>query len=161
MDAEIQAMKDVPEFILKAREIYGYEHFINDAGGSVCELDDQSMLNALVDNTVVLYLRPDLEMEQRLIQRAVSNPKPLYYREEFFQEQILDYLEEQGLEGPGQIEPDHFVQWIFPKLIAHRKPRYESITQRYGYVIDANSINSLRDEQDILSLICEALDQQA
>jgi hypothetical protein len=25
-------MKDVPEFIRKAHEIYGYQHFINDAG---------------------------------------------------------------------------------------------------------------------------------
>ena len=30
--AEIAAMKDVPEFIHKAREIYGYRHFVNDAG---------------------------------------------------------------------------------------------------------------------------------
>ena len=32
-------MNDVPEFIHKAEDIYGYHHFINDAGGSVCELD--------------------------------------------------------------------------------------------------------------------------
>ena len=29
-------MNDVPEFIHKAEDIYGYKHFINDAGGSVC-----------------------------------------------------------------------------------------------------------------------------
>ncbi|MEN8260768.1 MAG: ATPase, partial [Pseudomonadota bacterium] len=39
--AEIDAMKDVPVFIHKAEDIYGYRHFINDAGGSVCELDAQ------------------------------------------------------------------------------------------------------------------------
>ncbi|HHH45384.1 MAG TPA: ATPase, partial [Thiotrichales bacterium] len=32
-EAEIRAMRDVPEFIRKAREIYGYRHFVNDAGG--------------------------------------------------------------------------------------------------------------------------------
>jgi hypothetical protein len=31
--AEIMAMRDVPAFREKAREIYGYRHFINDAGG--------------------------------------------------------------------------------------------------------------------------------
>ena len=33
--AECAAMNDVPEFIHKAQDIYGYPHFINDAGGSV------------------------------------------------------------------------------------------------------------------------------
>ncbi len=33
-EAEIGAMRDVAEFIDKAQEIYGYDHFINDAGGS-------------------------------------------------------------------------------------------------------------------------------
>jgi hypothetical protein len=160
-DAEIQAMKDVPEFIRKAREIYGYEHFINDAGGSVCELDDPDMLEALAESTVILYLRPSPEMEEKLIHRAVTNPKPLYYREEFFQEQLAIYLDEQKLDGPGLIEPDHFVQWIFPRLIAHRKPRYEAITRNYGYAIDAGQVNSLRNEQDILGLICYALDEGA
>ena len=32
--AEIGAMRDVAQFIEKARQIYGYEHFINDAGGA-------------------------------------------------------------------------------------------------------------------------------
>ena len=36
-NAEIQAMRDVAEFIEKAHAIYGYDHFINDAGGSVAE----------------------------------------------------------------------------------------------------------------------------
>ena len=38
--AEIAAMNDVPEYIRKAGEVYGYDHFVNDAGGSLCELGD-------------------------------------------------------------------------------------------------------------------------
>ena len=158
-DAEIQAMKDVPEFIGKAREIYGYEHFINDAGGSVCELDDKEMLAALSDHTLILYLRPDQDMEDELIKRAVTNPKPLYYREDFFQAQLAVYLDENSLDGPGEIDPDDFVQWIFPRLSAHRKPRYEALTAQHGYGVDAAKICSLRDEQDIVELICETLDR--
>jgi hypothetical protein len=158
-EAEIQAMKDVPEFISKAREIYGYEHFINDAGGSVCELDDNEMMAALSNNTLILYLRPDQDMEQELIKRAVSNPKPLYYREDFFQAQLASYLEEHSLTGPNEIDPDNFVQWIFPRLSAHRKPRYEALTAEHGYAVDAAHICSLRDEQDINELICETLDR--
>jgi hypothetical protein len=40
-EAEIGAMRDVAAFIDKAQEIYGYDHFINDAGGSIVELEDR------------------------------------------------------------------------------------------------------------------------
>ena len=36
--AEIQSLLDVPHFMDKARSIYAYEHFICDAGGSLCEV---------------------------------------------------------------------------------------------------------------------------
>ena len=41
-DAEVQTMLDVGEFIRKAHVIYGYEHFVNDSSGSICELKRQS-----------------------------------------------------------------------------------------------------------------------
>jgi hypothetical protein len=158
-DAEIQAMKDVVDFILKAQDIYGYSHFVNDAGGSVCELDDARALEVLVDNTVLLYLKPDDAMEQELVRRAVSNPKPLYYREEFFISRLARYLSQEGLDGPEQMDPDKFVQWIFPELIAHRKPRYEAIAAAHGYTVDATQIGQLRDQQDFMDLITGAMDR--
>ena len=33
-------MYDIPHFIKKAQDIYGYPHFVNDVGGSLCELDE-------------------------------------------------------------------------------------------------------------------------
>ena len=35
-------MRDVAPFIEKAERIYGYKHFVNDAGGSICELGDRT-----------------------------------------------------------------------------------------------------------------------
>ena len=55
--AEVAAMNDVPEFIHKAEDIYGYHHFINDAGGSVCELDNPEVLKTLADNTLIIYIK--------------------------------------------------------------------------------------------------------
>lgn len=55
--AEIHAMQDVPEFIRKVDAIYGYKHFINDAGGSVCELDDAETLRILAERTLIVYIR--------------------------------------------------------------------------------------------------------
>jgi hypothetical protein len=104
---EIATMKDVPEFIDKARTIYGYQHFINDAGGSICELDDPEVIDILSEHTLILYIKASEKDEQALIRRAIRDPKPLYYREAFLDEQLAIYMEEQATalrrdDGPGR-----------------------------------------------------------
>lgn len=160
-DAEISAMKDVPDFIAKSREIYGYDNFINDAGGSLCELDDPDVERALAEHTLIVYLRPDAQLEQELVTRAVRSPKPMYYQEAFLDESIARYLAEQGLSEPAQIEPDAFVRWVFPALLAHRRPRYQALADRWGYTIDAARVGEVADEADFLALIGEALHGRA
>lgn len=155
--AEVAAMRDVADFIVKAKEIYGYDHFLNDAGGSLCELDDPDMLKVLADHTLVLYLRAGDDMEQELIRRAAANPKPLYYRDDFLDRELRAYLDETGSRDTDGIEPDHFVRWIFPRLVQHRRPRYAALAQRLGYTVDARAIGDLRDEQDFLQLVVDAI----
>jgi len=82
-EAEIAAMKDVPKFIKKAQDIYGYNHFINDAGGSVCELNDPEILSLLAQHTLIIYIKTSEDQEQLLFERAQQDPKPLYYRADF------------------------------------------------------------------------------
>ena len=97
--AEIDAMHDIPHFIEKAQNIYGYPHFVNDVGGSLCELDEPEVMDILVENTLILYIQvSNSEQEQVLIERAVSDPKPLYYRADFLQQHLQLYFEETGLE---------------------------------------------------------------
>ncbi len=160
-DAEVGAMKDVESFIVKAKEIYGYAHFINDAGGSICELHDPSALETLVKHTVIVYLRADDDMEQELIRRQIENPKPLYYQESFLDKMLSDYLRAEGATRVEEIDPDKFVQWTFPKLVAHRRPLYEDIAARYGYTIDAREIDNVHTESDFLSLLRDTLKAQA
>jgi hypothetical protein len=159
--AETAAMKDVADFIDKGRDIYGYDHFLNDAGGSVCEIDDEAMLQVLAGHTLVLYLRAGDDMEQELIRRAQANPKPLYYRADFLEPRLAAYLKEQGLASDAQVDPDHFVGWIFPHLVQHRRPRYERIARQYGYTVDAATLDSLRDEQDFIAMVCAAIGRRA
>jgi shikimate kinase len=156
-EAEIGAMRDVAEFIVKAQEIYGYDHFVNDAGGSVVELDDEETLETLARHTLILYLKPDATLEHELVERAIKNPKPLYFSEAFLDEKLTQYLLEQKLSSAVEIVPDEFVRWIFPALVEHRRPRYEAIAKRYGYTIDARAVESVRTEDDFLSLIAAAL----
>lgn len=155
--AEIAAMKDVGEFIVKARDIYGYDHFLNDAGGSLCEIDDPNMLNVLAEHTLILYLRAGDDMEQELIRRAAANPKPLYYREDFLDSELKAFVQETGERTADDIDPDRFVRWIFPRLVQHRRPRYEALASRLGYTVDARDIEGLRDEQDFLQLVVGAI----
>ena len=96
-EAETAAMHDVAEFIVKAHEIYGYDHFLNDAGGSICELKAGAAMDALVDNTLILYLQADPDMEQELIRRAVSHPKPMYFGEPFLTTKLAEYLAREQL----------------------------------------------------------------
>lgn len=156
-EAEIRAMNDVENFILKAREIYGYPHFINDAGGSVCELDDETTLETLARNTLIVYIRADEEMEDQLIQRQIQHPKPLYYEESFLDAQLAEYLQDEAIESVEQIDPDRFVRWIFPRLVEHRRPRYQALADRYGYTIEARESEQVRDEPDFIELLGRAL----
>ena len=159
--AEIAAMKDVPEFIRKAREIYGYEHFVNDAGGSVCELDDTEALEALAEHSLILYIQATHHDEEQLIERARSAPKPLYYREVFLDEQLGQYLGEFNLEYVAQIDPDEFVRWMFPRLFRSRIPRYEAIAGQYGYTVSTEQLSKVHDEEGLMKLIERILDRQA
>ncbi len=158
--AEIAAMNDVPEFIRKAHVIYGYEHFINDAGGSVCELDNEQVLRVLDANTLILYIKATREDEHELIRRAESDPKPLYYREAFLDEQLAVYLKENSLPYVAMINPDEFVRWMFPRLFYARIPRYEAIANRYGYTVTTDELSQVTDETGFLRLLETAIARQ-
>ncbi|MDX1250697.1 MAG: ATPase [Gammaproteobacteria bacterium] len=151
--AEIAAMRDVPEFIGKAREIYGYQHFVNDAGGSLCELDDEETLQILAKHTLILYIKATTKDEQELIRRAEQAPKPLYYREAFLDEQLEIYLRDRGLPYVAMIDPDDFVRWMFPRLFYSRIPRYEAIAARYGHTLTTDELWQVQDEADFLHLV--------
>ena len=156
-EAEINAMRDVAVFIEKAQTIYGYDHFINDAGGSVVELDDEETLTTLAEHTLILYLRADAALEQDLVQRAQDDPKPLYYQEPFLDANLAEYLAEKKLASPAEIAPDEFVRWIFPALVAHRRPKYQALANDHGYTVDARRAEAVRHEQDFLDLVASVL----
>ena len=158
-DAEVAAMKDVPNFIKKSQYIYGYNKFVNDAGGSVCELDNPEVLELLADNTVIIYLKASKENEKMLIERAIKSPKPLYYREAFLDEQLEIYMQEKELSYVSLIDPDDFVTWIFPQLFYSRIPRYEAIAEQYGYTIKTEDLYQVKTEADFLALLEKAMNK--
>ena len=157
LQGEIDAMRDVVSFIDKAQSIYGYDHFLNDASGSFCEIDDQSVIDSVAQNTLMVYIKTSPEDEAFLIERAAKNPKPLYYREPFLDAQLADYYAETGLEYTAQIDPSEFVRWVFPRLFKARLPRYEAIANAHGYVISARDAFEVQNADEFLQLIGDAL----
>lgn len=156
--AEIAATHDVPEFVKKAQAIYGYAHFVNDAAGSLCELDDPAVIDLLVAHTLILYIQVTTpEEEAELIRRAQADPKPLYYRPAFLAEHIPLYLRERGLSGIAQADPDDFTRWVFPYLFHSRIPRYEAIAYPNGYTVTSAEVAQVRDERDFLALMESAI----
>ena len=159
--AEIAAMNDVPDFIHKAEAIYGYKHFINDAGGSVCELDCPEVLENLAKHTLIVYIKIPPALEQTIIDRAKQDPKPLYYRPEFVDEKLAQFMAERSYQDTDQIPPDEFVSWVFPELFKARVPRYEAIAAQYGYTISADETAKVQNEDDFIRLIAEAIARQS
>jgi len=155
--AEIAAMNDVPDFIDKAVDIYGYKHFVNDAGGSVCELESPEVLETLAQNTLIIYIKIPPALEQTIIERAKSDPKPLYYREAFLDEKLAEFMRLKDYSSADAMQPDDFVSWVFPELFKSRLPRYQAIADRYGYTVDANDVAAVKGEADFIRLIADAL----
>ena len=160
MDAELCAMYDVDCFMDKAKNIYGYSQFINDAGGSLCELDDPKLFSMLATRTLIVYLRASDAMVDELVQRALASPKPLYYKPEFLDKNLETYLAEKGIDSADNIIPNDFYRWIFPRLVEYRIPRYEQIATTYGVAIDADQLQHLNNESEVLELIADSLDKQ-
>jgi len=157
-DAERLAVGDMVDFIRKSESIYGYQHFLNDVSGSLCELEDESLYRTLADHTLLIYLKAGEADEKFLIERAESHPKPLYYREEFLNQQLEKYLAEKDIVYISMIDPDDFVRWVFPKLFHSRVPRYESIVSKYGYVANARDALNVANESQFLDFIEQTLD---
>ena len=155
-EAEKKTMYEVPEFIAKS-QAKGFSHFINDAGGSLCELEDPKLFKLLSANTLIIYIKTSKENELALIERAKKTPKPMYYNPVFFQRSIQNYLTENNLEYAAEISPDSFVSWVFPKLIEDRLKKYSKIANKYGCTIQSDDLHSCSSANDVIDLISRAL----
>ena len=157
-DAEVAAMIDLPEFIAKSHDIYGYQHFINDSAGSLCELDDPQVLEVLAEHSLIIYLEATADNGRELLRRAEADPKPLYYRPAFLDRQLAQFMQERSLTEVSAIQPDDFVLWMFPRLFAARVPRYENIAREYGYTLRADSLTQVHSEADFIRCIEQVLE---
>jgi hypothetical protein len=156
--AEIDAVMEVPVFVRKSHEIYGYQHLVNDVAGSICDLDTPAAEQLLARHTLILYIKvTEPAEEQELIRRAQQDPKPLYFRPDFLQDQIAEYLDINKLQYAAEMDPDAFTRWVFPRLFHSRIPRYEAFAKPHGYTVTSREANLVRDETDFLEMVENAI----
>ena len=157
LEAEIKAMYDVPSFIKQSQQS-GYDNFINDAGGSLCELGDKKLYQLLAKNTLIVYIKTNKAAERMLIERSKNQPKPVYYHPDFFETALQAFLEKNNLDYVAQISPDAFVRWVFPRLVEDRLEKYQGLAGQYGCTIKSDDLYLCHSSDDVINLIAGALD---
>lgn len=159
--AEIAATRDAVPFIGKAEDIYGYDHFVCDTSGSLCEVVDphdprDPVLTDLAGSSLLIWFRGTEERLAELSSRFDRAPKPMYYPEHFLTEIWQRYCAETGV-PPEAVDPDDFIRFGFRALMAHRLPRYQAIADRWGVTVEAAEVEAVRDPQDFETLVAAAL----
>lgn len=163
--AEIAATCDALVFIEKAEKIYGYDHFVADTSGSLCEVVDPDdpedvVLRGLASALLPVWIQGTEDHADALAARFDRAPKPMYYPEDFLVALWGEYREARGV-AAEEVDPDDFIRYGFRRLIAHRLPRYEAIAARWGVAVDAGAVGEVRDPADFEELVAEALDRRA
>jgi hypothetical protein len=163
-EAEIRALIDVPSFIGRAREIYGYTHFVCDSGGSLCEVLDAAdpadpVLGCLSETTLLLYVEGSRQHTKELVERFRAHPKPMYYRPDFLEAKWAEYKELNRIADDDAVDPDGFAVWGFEQLLLSRLPIYDAIACRYGYRVRMEDVARIATEADFVDLVSRAIDK--
>lgn len=147
---ECWSMRDVPEFLDKARSIYGCRHFVNDASGSLCEIEDLygrvnepgavPMFELLTRDTLLVYFELSDDLRRTIIQRARDYPKPLYYYPPFLEGKV------RGLPDKADRPAAEIVRDWVGDLIESRADRYRAIADKWGVSIPADRLWKVMDE---------------
>ncbi|MEP6320141.1 MAG: ATPase, partial [Paracoccaceae bacterium] len=159
--AEAAAMLDTAHFIERAKTLYGYDNFICDTSGSICEVvnaedADDPVLSALSDHVLMVWIKGDDAHTKELIRRFDAAPKPMCYRLDFLRAAWSDYLNDTGA-APDKVDPDAFIRWAFERALNHRAPRYAAMAENWGITVSANDVAHIKSEADMIDVIAKAL----
>ncbi len=163
--AEIAALLDTPRFIDRARELYGYQHFVCDSGGSICEVVEpanpaDAVLRALSDNLLLVWIRGNEGHAEELVRRFRRAPKPMYYEPAFLDARWAEYRALNGV-AEDAVDPDDFVTWTYAQALAHRQPRYAAMAENWGVTVDAEEVADVASEADVVEMVARALERRA
>jgi hypothetical protein len=163
-EAEIAALMDTPRFIGRAQDLYGYDHFVCDSGGSICEVVDPDdpadpVLSILAGSIMMVWIKGSEAHRDELVRRFDRAPKPMYYQPEFLRAAWAEYLARHGV-TEATADPDAFLRFAYARLLDHRQPRYAAMA-RLGVTITAEEATAVQTPEDFTDLVARAIDRRA
>jgi len=161
--AEVAAMLDTTHFVDRAKDLYGYNHFVCDTSGSICEVVNGDDPNDAVMAEVSAHLLPiwiqgSESHRDELCRRFDRAPKPMYYRPDFLLQVWDEYLAQSGL-SPETADPDAFLRFGYARLLESRQPRYAAMA-RWGVTVTAAEVAEATSPAAFDTLIARALDRR-
>jgi len=161
--AEVAALLDTGYFIDRARDLYGYDNFICDTGGSICEVvdpgnPDDPVMTHLSSQALPVWIKGSSDHTDELIRRFDRAPKPMCYQAGFLTQAWTDYLDETG-ETEATVDPDTFVRWTYARAMAHREPIYAAMSD-WGVTVTADEMFGVKDPEAFAELVARAIDRR-
>ncbi|WP_159805350.1 ATPase [Litoreibacter roseus] len=159
--AEVAALIDTAHFMDRANRLYGYDHFVCDSGGSICEVvdpenPDDPVLKQLAATHLMVWIEGSSDHTAELVRRFDKAPKPMCYAPEFLETSWTTYLTENNL-SEREVDPDSFIRWTYARALAHRQPRYAAMAKNWGISVPAAALAETRSAADLDQLIVQAL----
>ena len=154
--AEIAALLDTGYFVSRSKEIYQYENFICDSGGSICEVVDPEdpndpVMKHLSQNTLLVWIKGSEAHIEALIDRFDKNPKPMCYEKSFLATKWEEFLSLKNINA-NKVDPNEFIRWTYSKALSHRQPRYEKMS-KWGITVKAEDIEQVKNTNQFNLLI--------
>jgi hypothetical protein len=159
--AEQAALLDTPAFIERAQNLYGYQNFVCDSGGSICEVVDpwdktDQVMTSLSENLLMVWIAGNEAHTAELVRRFDKSPKPMCYQPAFLLSSWEKYQSETGL-SPDKVNPDDFIRWTYARALAHRQPRYVQMAQ-WGITLQTDDVKNIYSPEYFEDLVASALD---
>lgn len=156
--AEIAALFDSVPFIERGS---GFDNFICDSGGSICEVVDpndpnDALLKTLSENLLLVWIKGTKSHSAELARRFDASPKPMYYQPAFLDKVWSEYSNDNSMKEVD-INPDNFVRYAYRKALAHRQPLYADMAKNWGVTVDAMDVAKVNTPQAFDDLIASAL----
>ncbi len=162
--AEASALLDTEHFIRRGQELYGYDNFICDTGGSICEIvnpDDANdpVLKSLSDNLLMVWIEGKEDYSDDLIKRFDAEPKPMCYQADFMNSVWDEFLSNNNVTA-DEVNPNKFVRWAYAKALAHRQPIYAAMAKNWGVKVSADDISKATTAPAFDAMIARALENK-
>lgn len=155
-EAECQSLHDLKGVVKQAVED-NYTHIVNDSTGSFCEVDDETLLDGVDKNSLIIYIKANAEEEKQVLKRAQEYPKPMFFSPERFDFWISEYAAEKNYKSSDDFDSDDFSRWVFPRLFENRLPKYQAIADKYGVTIPSENFHGITDAAEFLDIIVKHL----